>query len=556
MYHAVSWAAKTPLFLLAKIYRRRAAIAGPAETHQHLTLGINLIADLLARTLGPISGHIASQRDTRGPELLDDSGTVVRRILSFGDPRIDIGAMLMRSLVWNTAQRVGDGGATCAVLARAIYVDALRMIAGGVNFRDLERGIRAGMGAVCANLTANAMPVVSEDELSAVAYAVVRDRALAGMLGEMSHLMGPEARVDVQKYVAPYLEREYHAGANFGAEIASYLLYTDGPRKQAVHTNCAVALVSSNLATAEDVVPLMEAALVAGHTSLVIVASNFNDAALHVLVMNQNAEKKKLSVLAAKIKPVGEERRYALDDLALLTGATVLGQGFMPSPTKATVEHLGKALRVELDNGQFRLLPERHRLVDAQPEVATIRQRLSAMLQNDEGRPLLMSRLATLSGGMGTLKVGAIDKLDREVMSENAERALKVLSTAQQTGVVAGGGAALLHARAALKTIKFDDDAQYGVKLFHEALAAPLRQILVNARVAAPGVIIDQVAKAGSRATYDVLQKRVGNALECGVLDVAGVVETVLRTAVSTALMALSTDAIVYHKKPQLSMEP
>ena len=541
---------------MAKISRSRAAVAGPAETHEHLTRGINLIADLLAPTLGPISGHIASQRDTRGPELLDDSGTVVRRILGFGDPRIDIGAMLMRSLVWNTAQRVGDGGATCAVLARAIYIDALRMIAGGINFRDLERGIRAGVEAVCANLTENAMPVVSEDELSAVAYTVVRDRALAGMLGEMSHLMGPEAKVNVQKYVAPYLEREYHAGANFGAEIASYLLYTDAAHKQAVQTDCAVALASSNLATAEDVVPLMEAALAGGYTALVIVANNFKDAALHVLVTNQQAEKKKLSVLAAKIKPVGEERRYALEDMALLTGATVLGQGFTPSTRKATPEHLGKALRVEVDNGQFRLLPERQRLIDAQPEVAMIRQRLSAMPQNDEGRPLLMSRLASLSGGMGTLKVGAIGKLEREVLSENAERAFKVLSTAQLTGVVAGGGAALLHARAALKSIALDGDAQYGVKLIHDALAAPLRQILVNAHVAAPGVIIDRVQEAGPGAAYDVLQDRVGNALECGVLDVAGVLETVLRTAVSTALMALSTDTIVYHKKPQQSMEP
>ena len=160
---------ESPSRPMAKNYRWRAAVAGPAETHEHLTLGINLIADLLARTLGPIAGHIASQRDTRGPEMLDDSGTVVRRILGFGDPRIDIGAMLMRSLVWNVTQRAGDGGATCAVLARAIYINALRLIAGGVNFRDLERGTRAGMDAVCANLTANAIPVVSEDDFSAKA---------------------------------------------------------------------------------------------------------------------------------------------------------------------------------------------------------------------------------------------------------------------------------------------------------------------------------------------------------------------------------------------------
>ncbi len=541
---------------MTKILRRRAAVAGPAETHKHLTKGINLIADLLAPTLGPIAGHIASQRDTRGPELLDDSATAVRRILDFGDPRVDIGAMLMRSLVWNTAERVGDGGATCAVLARAIYINALRMIAGGINFRDLERGILAAMDAVSVDLTTGATLVVSEDELSEVAFTVVRDRPLASMLGEMSHLLGPNAKVTVQKYVAPYLEREYHAGANFGAEIASYLLYTDSARKQAVQTECAVALVAANLAEVQDVVPLMEAAIATGAKSLVIVGNNFKDAALHVLINNHQAEKKKLNILAAKIKPVGEERRYALEDMALLTGATVLGQGFTPAPSRATEEHLGKAIRVEVDNGQFRLLPSRDRLVAAQPEVDLIRQRLADMAQNDDDRPLLMSRLASLSGGMGTLKVGAIGKLEREVLAVNAERALKVLSTAQLTGVVPGGGAAFVHARAALKNVHFGDDADYGVKLINDILDAPLRQILVNAHVPAPGVIIDRLTEAGPDSAYDVLQAKVGNAMECGVLDVAGVVDMVLRTAVSTALMALSTDTIVYHKKPEQAMEP
>jgi len=288
------------------------------------------------------------------------------------------------------------------------------------------------------------------------------------------------------------------------------------------------------------------------------VGNNFKDAALHVLISNHQAEKKKLNILAAKIKPVGEERRNALEDMALLTGATVLGQGFTPPPSKATQAHLGRALRVEVDNGQFRLLPQRERLLAAQPEVESIRRRLAEMPQNDEGRPLLMGRLASLSGGMGTLKVGAVGKLEREVLAENAERAFKVLSSAQLTGVVPGGGAALLHARAALKDVQFDDDARYGVQLIHDALEAPIRQILTNAHVPAPGVIVSRVLDAGPGSAYDVLQERVDDALACGVLDVAGVVEVVLRTAVSTALMALSTDTIVYHKKPKQNdkMEP
>ncbi|OUC07431.1 hypothetical protein RY27_14960, partial [Litorilinea aerophila] len=168
-------------------------------------MGINVLADLLAPTLGPLGGVVANQRDhQRRPELLDDSATTVRRILNLGDPRADVGAMLMRSLVWRVVQRAGDGGATAAILARAMYTEAIRLISAGANPMRLARGVNLAVDAATQALKQQARPVTHENELAAVALTVIREPALAAVLGEMSYLLGPDAHVTIEKYVASY----------------------------------------------------------------------------------------------------------------------------------------------------------------------------------------------------------------------------------------------------------------------------------------------------------------------------------------------------------------
>jgi chaperonin GroEL len=175
---------------------------------------------------------------------------------------------------------------------------------------------------------------------------------------------------------------------------------------------------------------------------------------------------------------------------------------------------------------------------------------------DDEARPLVVQRLAWLNGGMGILKIGTESKLDREVRAQNAERTLKVLSTAQHTGMVPGGGAAFFHAIDALNAIDAEDDVRFGVQVVQRALKAPLRQILDNAHVPSSSVIMEQIRQAGTTATYDVIGAQVVDAYEGGVLDVAGVLTSVLQTAASAALMALTTDTIVYHKNPKQATAP
>lgn len=522
-----------------------------------------MIADLLAPTLGPNGGPVASGPDAgKRVEILDDAATIVRRIISLGRPQRDIGAMIMRNLIWRVGQRAGDGGATAAVLARAIYQEGLRLNNAGFNQMRLIRGIDEGVRIATEVLQAQARPVVGENELAAVARTITKDKALSAVLGEMSYLLGPDAHVIIEKYVAPYLHRRYIAGAHFGAEISSMYFYTQPDLKKAVLTAPALALLEERLTTAEQVIPLMEAAVRAGAKALTIVAQEVSGGALGALVTNNQApeDKKKLSIVAVKLKAVGQEAKWAMADLALLSGATILGPNTTRKAIHARTEDLGSTQRVEfLNNGLVVMAHDANRAA-IQQEVTSLRVRVDSLTLDDEDRPKLIKRLGTLTGGVGELKIGAHTKGEREMRQAQAERALKVLSSAQRGGVVAGGGAALFHCIPALcqaaDQMNGQEEVAHGIRLLARALAAPLRQIIRNAGVDASELMMQRVRDAGPQATFDVFSGSVVDAYTAGVLDVTDIVTKVLQIAASGATMALSTDTIVYHRKPQESMTP
>ena len=542
---------------MEQIKHYRAAVAGPEETHENLSSGINAIADLLAPTLGPIGGHVVNERDgTRGPELLDDAATAVRRILSLGDPRVDVGAMLMRHIVWRIAGQVGDGGTTTALLTREIYRQALKMLTAGIGYRELEIGLKAATEAVRQSLLEMAYPVETEDDLALVALTVVKDRNLAATIGELSFLLGPDARVSVEKFVAPFLAREYHAGANYKAEIASFYLYTDSIRKWAIYGDSTIALVDDTLSQADETVALIEAAMKMGKKSLVIIASHFKEEALHVMVRNQTEEKKKISILGVQLKEIGDPRRMAFQDLTTLTGATILGRNYYAYAARAMEADLGEAMRVQVDRNTLQLQPYQSRAAAVQETVDQLRLRLDGLRMDDDERPEIINRLAALTGGMGVLKVGTNHKVERDVLSGLSERALTAASQAHKTGVVPGGGAAFVHARKALDDLELVGEENFGVKVLHDALDAPFVQIVKNSGIESPSVAALRLGEAGPAYAYDVLKKELVDAQETGLVDVTGVQIAVLETAISGALMALGTNTIVYHRDPSQSMEP
>jgi chaperonin GroEL len=536
---------------------------GQPTVHQHFSLGINTIADLLASTLGPLGGRIiSSANDGQKTELLDDSSTIVRRIISLGTPQKDVGAMIMRNLIWRVGQRTGDGGATAAILARAIYNEGGRLLAAGVNPMPLSRGVNAATELAVEQLRAQARAVNTEDDLASVALTVTGERDLAMLLGEIGYLLGPDAHVIVEKYVAPYLAREYIAGAHYGAQISSMYFYTQPEHKRAVSVSPAIALVDDALTTAEDVISLMEAAVQKGAKSLVIIANQVSGAALGLLVTNHQApkEKKKLDILALKLTAVGDPLKWAKSDLALLTGATQLGSVTARIAADAGPDDLGSAQRVEFGNKGVAIVANPGEREAVQVEIAQLRTRIAELPMDDDDRPKLAKRLAGLASGVARLKVGAYSKPERALLADQAERALKVLSAAQHNGVVAGGGAAychcIQHIRAAAEAVDRTPEEIMGFKLVADALSAPMRQILHNAGVSAPAVPLYHIEEQGAPATFDALSGQIVDANTAGILDSTDVLILALETAVSGALMALTTDKIVYHREPETSMTP
>lgn len=517
---------------------------------------------MLATTLGPNGGPVLSYDGTRRKvEVIDDAATTLRRIISLGRPDLDVGAMLARGVIWRLEQQVGDGGTTAIVLMRALVDEGMRQVTASANAMRLIEGMRRGTAIAIEALRAQSRPVTGERSLASVARTVMQDDELAAVLGELSYLLGVNGHMQIESYVAPYLERQYLGGAHYGAEIGSMYFFSEPERKRTVLTAPAVALLDKPLNAAEQALALLEAAVKAGHKALLIVAPDTAGAALNLLVANQMQppDKRKVAILAVKPKAVGDERRFALQDLAAMTGAAVLGEIGERLARSARPEDLGLAQRVEYADKNLVVTMDGSRRSIIEEQIADLSHRLAALPYDDEERPLLTRRLAALTGGIGILKIGAYHQPARDLRRAQAERAWKVLSSVQRGGVVAGGGASLLHCQSAVLAAAAQEsevDCALGMRVLAQSLAAPQRQILTNAGLAAPAIQLHQLAELGAPAAFDVRTNAIVDAHDSGLLDAADVMAAVLQSAVSGATMALSTDAIVYHRKPQQSFNP
>ncbi len=523
-------------------------IVSGATAQRQLQAGIDALADALAVTLGPVGRSVVVENElTHQPELLESAAEIARRLTSLSDARQNTGAMLLRHLVWRVVRHAGDGGATAAVFARALYVDALRLVTAGMDPLKLCAGIEAASAVVREALQAQARPVATEDDLARLALSLTGDPPLARVLGEMSYLLGENAVIAVEKYLAPTIDRAYVSGSAYPAQIASSQFYTRTAEKRAAATNPLIVLLDDALQTTDEAASLLQAALATGSKSLIVITSQpIAEKALSLLLANHRSDKVPLSILALRLLEVDADRHYPLDDLALLTGATVLSAATGQPVTHLRADQFGSARRVALADGKLILETPPSAAVHA--AVEALRDQLGEV-EDDADRAQLQTRLAALTGGIGYLRVGAYGDQERAVRAKAAERALKVLAQAQRSGVVAGGGAALVHAAAALHDCTPADEIErHGVKLFERALSAPLRQILYNSGVDAPGAVVEQVKSSGAAITYDVIAGECVDAHARGIVTPLPVLAAVVRMATSSVVMALTTDLILYHR--------
>lgn len=519
--------------------------------------GFDTLAELLALTLGPTQGVVLASRETGGqPELLNDAATIARRVLQLPDAGEDVGAMLLRNLVWRMHQRMGDGGATTAVLAQALLASADRYIRAGANPALVLRGLRRGVEIALVELDAIAQPVGSEQDYIAVAQAVTGEPEMSYVLGEMFELLGPHAYITVEDYLAPYLDRVYLDGGLWQARLISPYLMNAPTRRKAILSGLKVAIFDGDISQAEDLRPLLEAALQTEPKQLLLAAGEITGEALNTLVATH--QQGDLKIIAVNVKRGGEKRRADFEDLSVLTGAQVLAPVLGRSLKSFRPEDFGRARRAEAGPDELFVVGGGGAGSAVREQIQTLDARLHRLPFEDENRLELQMRLARLSGSAAVLKIGALTKAERQVLHQKAEQSIKALRAALKNGVVPGSGAAYLHTVPAVQAAAADcsADEAWGLKAVSHALEAPFRRILLNAHREAPGVVLQALLEAGPEFTFDAVKGEISPALEAGILDPAAVARAALETAASGAAMAISTQTIVLKRRPRVSYNP
>ncbi|MCD6520045.1 MAG: chaperonin GroEL, partial [Anaerolineae bacterium] len=480
------------------------------------------------------------------------AGTVARRIIGLPDRVEDMGAMLMRHMTWRMRDEIGDGSATAAVIARVIAREAHRMAVAGANPMLLKRGIEKATAAVVQALEEMSEPLEGEEEIAAVATASIGDAEIGKILGEMYDILGPNANIVIVPYIATFHDRAYHEGARFEGGYLSPYFITDTARRVAVLEDVYVLVGDLTFREPQDVQGILEKVRRAGGKSLFIACRMMYDAAIGVLVANN--EKGTIRSCAANIKPVGDLRRGTIENIAILTGGHPLTDKAGIAFEDISLEDLGRADRVIVTREHYTIVGGKGDRQVIRERVKQLRQRLRSTTDSEE-RDTYRALVKHFSAGVGELRIGGLTEEEREVLTQLAEQAMRTVSAAMEGGIVPGGGAAYLAAIPALEDVEAEGDEALGVRIIARALEEPMRCIAENVGVHPP-LVIAEARKAGPGYGFDAIRKKVVNMREAGIMDPTLVIRRALQQAVSGALMLLTTDALVLHRKPEESFQP
>ncbi|MBR7898584.1 chaperonin GroEL [Burkholderia multivorans] len=503
--------------------------------------GVNVLADAVKVTLGPKGRNVLIERSFGAPTITKDGVSVAKEI-ELKDRFENMGAQVVKQVASKTADVAGDGTTTATVLAQAIVQEGMKHVAAGINPMDLKRGIDKAVGAVLDELRKLSRPIATNKEIAQVgAISANSDEAIGKIIADAMERVGKEGVITVEDGKSLENELEVVEGMQFDRGYVSPYFIND-PEKQAAYLDDPLILLhDKKISSIRDLLPILEAASKAGKP-LLIVAEDVDGEALATLVVN--AMRGILKVAAVKAPGFGDRRKAMLEDIAILTGATVISEETGKQLEKATLEDLGRAKRVEARKDDTII-------IDGAGDPARIDARVKAIrVQIDEAtsdydREKLQERVAKLAGGVAVIKVGAATEVEMKEKKDRVDDALHATRAAVEEGIVPGGGVALLRARAALADIKgANADQDAGIRIVLRALEAPLRVIVSNAGEE-PSVVIAKVLEGKGNFGYNAATGEYGDLVEAGVVDPTKVTRTALQNAASIAGLILTTDATV-----------
>ena len=504
--------------------------------------GVDILADAVKVTLGPRGRTVILERDFGAPQVVN-SGVLVAKSVELEDRFENMGAQLLREVASRTSEKAGDGTTTATVLAHAMIHEGLRYLAGGMNPMDLKRGMERAIEAVVAELKLIARPCASSKEIAHVAaISANNDTSIGELLAGAIDKVGREGAISIEDGSGLASELEVVEGLQFDRGYLSPYFVNNAERQSVVLEDVAILLCDKKLSSLKELLPLLEEVVKAGRPLLVI-ADEIDSDALATLVIN--TIRGTFKTCAVKAPGFGDRRKAMLQDIAVLTGGSVVSDEVGLSLEKATLADLGRAKRIEVGKEETTLIGGAGRSEAIKERVAAIRKERDAAT-SDYDREKLDERIAKLSGGVALIKVGAATETELKERKIRVEDALHATRAAVDEGIVPGGGVALLRARRVLADLKGANlDEESGIRLVERALEAPLRCIVSNAGVE-PSVVLSKVDESSDRAFgYNAATRAYGDLLQMGVIDPAKVTRLALQNAGSIASLILTTDCMI-----------
>ena len=516
------------------------------EARRALKNGVDILANAVATTLGPKGRNVALDRKYGSPTITHDGVTVAKEI-ELKDPFENMGAQLLKEAATKTNDIAGDGTTTSTVLAHAMVSEGLKNLAAGANPMLLKRGIEAAAKAVAEAIHEQAIAITTKEEIGSVATISAQDVEIGKLIADVMDKVGKDGVITVEESKGLEFETEYVEGMQFDRGYISPYFVTDNEHMEASLEDPYILIYDKKISAAADMVPLLEKMIQVGKREIVIIAEDVDGEALATLVVNKI--RGMINVIAVKAPGFGDRRKAMLQDIAILTGATVISEETGRKLESASIEDLGRAEKVTTDKDNTTIVGGKGNISAIKGRIEQIRVEIDNTT-SDYDREKLQERLAKLSGGVAIIRVGAATETELKEKKHRVEDALSATRAAVEEGIVAGGGVALVNAVAALAELKMDStDAQIGVNIVRNALEIPMRRIAENAgkdgSVVVENVRQKQAATGNKHLGYDVLNEEYGDLVTSGVIDPAKVTRGALENAASIAAMILTTEALI-----------
>ena len=511
------------------------------DARSKMVRGINVLANAVKVTLGPKGRNVVLDRAFGAPTVTKDGVSVAKEI-ELKDKFENMGACMVREVASKTSDNAGDGTTTATVLAQAIVDEGMKFVAAGMNPMDLKRGIDKAVAAAIEELRKISKPTTTNKEIAQVGAISASSYAEMGdIISEAMDKVGKEGVITVEDGKSLKNELEVVEGMQFDRGYLSPYFINQPEKQAAVLDNPFILLHDKKISNIRELLPVLEQVAKAARP-LVIIAEDIDGEALATLVVN--SIRGILKVVAVKAPGFGDRRAAMLEDIAVLTGGTVISTNVGLTLDKATLEQLGTAKKVEVTKENTTIIDGAGQAEAIENRVRNIRTQIEAAT-SDYDREKLQERVAKLAGGVALIKVGAATEVEMKEKKARVEDALHATRAAVEEGIVAGGGVALIRAKQAIRDIKGDNDEQNaGIRIVLRAMEEPLRQIVANAGDE-PSVVVNTVAQGEGNFGYNAQTGEYGDLVEMGVLDPTKVTRTALQNAASVASLILTTDCMV-----------